>query len=421
MKRKLTALLAAAALCLSLTIPASAAGQKFTDVSSTRDSWCYTQVMQASEAGLMNGYGSSLFGKNDPITRGQMVQILYNYYGEDCGTNSGFSDVPSSAWYAKAVTWASKKGVASGYSNGTFGPDNKLTREQMVTILYNVAGRPATNTSALAQFNDRGQVAAYAANGFSWAVSNKVVSGTSNTTLSPRGTATRAQVAVILIRYLENVESVQFPEVNGGSAQPVEPTPTPTKPDASNSQNTDGTTNAAYVNSLCDVGKSNDYPTTGDASSPNANGFYTKANVDISGAKLQYDVIPYVNAFLAKHSNLIGTLSSPWGITMHWVESDEAEEYTLLRAKEAYSYFEHERPDGQGLITGENLYRGYSNAQSVIKAWENSSGHSSAMLSSGYEDYTTCVASYNGVWVMTFWGDSSLSYLLTLAPNDYFK
>ena len=421
MKRKLTALLAAAALCLSLTIPASAAGS-FADVSPTRDAWCYTQVMQASEAGLMNGYGSSLFGKNDPITRGQMVQILYNYYGEDCGTNSGFSDVPSSAWYAKAVTWASKKGVASGYSNGTFGPDNQLTREQMVTILYNVAGRPATNTSALAQFNDRGQVAAYAVNGFSWAVSNKVVSGTSNTTLSPRGTATRAQVAVILIRYLENVEGVQFPDVNGGSTQPVEPTPTPTKPDASSSQNSDGTTNAAYVNSLCDVGKSNDYPTTGDASSPNANGFYTKANVDISGAKLQYDVIPYVNAFLAKHPDRIEANKDfqPWNTTMHWVTMDEQEEYTLLRAKEAYSYFEHARPDGSDIISGENLYRGNSGAEGVIKAWENSSGHASIMLNAGYENKTVCVASYNGVWVMTIWGDINYQFVIKTAANNYF-
>ena len=72
MKRKLTALLAAAALCLSLTIPASAAGS-FADVSPTRDAWCYTQVMQASEAGLMNGYGSSLFGKNDGA---DFVQLL---------------------------------------------------------------------------------------------------------------------------------------------------------------------------------------------------------------------------------------------------------------------------------------------------------------------------------------------------------
>ena len=421
MKRKLTALLAASALCLSLTIPASAAGS-FADVSPTRDAWCYTQVMQASEAGLMNGYGSSLFGKNDPITRGQMVQILYNYYGEDSGTNSGFSDVPSSVWYAKAVTWASKKGVASGYSNGTFGPNNKLTREQMVTILYNVAGRPATNTSALAQFNDRGQVAAYAVNGFSWAVSNKVVSGTSNTTLSPRGTATRAQVAVILIRYLENVEGVQFPDVNGGATQPVEPTPTPTKPDASSSQNSDGTTNAAYVNSLCDVGKSNDYPTTGDTSSPNANGFYTKANVDISGAKLQYDVIPYVNAFLAKHPNLKETSTvAPWDTTMHWVTTDEQEEYTLLRAKEAYSYFEHRRPNGDAINSAENLYRGENGAERVIKAWENSSGHASTMLGAGYEDETVCVASYNGVWVMTLWGGDELtSNLIFCAPNNYF-
>ena len=416
MKRKLTALLAAAALCLSLTIPASAAGS-FADVSPTRDAWCYTQVMQASEAGLMNGYGSSLFGKNDPITRGQMVQILYNYYGEDCGTNSGFSDVPSSAWYAKAVTWASKNGVVSGYSNSPFGPNNQLTREQMVTILYNVAGRPATNTSALAQFNDRGQVAAYAANGFSWAVSNKVVSGTSNTTLSPRGTATRAQVAVILIRYLENVEGVQFPDVNGGSVQPVEPTPTPTKPDASNSQNSDGTTNAAYVNSLCDVGKSNDYPTTGDASSPNANGFYTKANVDISGAKLQYDVIPYVNAFLAKHPDQI---DETWDVTAHWVTTDEQEEYTLLRAKEAYSYFEHARPDGSDIISGENLYRGNSGAEVVIKAWENSSGHASIMLNAGCKNKTICVASCNGVWVMTIWGDINYQFVLKTASNNYF-
>lgn len=411
-------IVAALILGFAMTVMAS---PQFTDVSPTKDAWCYTQVMKAYEAGLINGYGNGLFGKNDPITRGQMVQILYNYYGEDSGTNSGFSDVPSSAWYAKAVTWASKSGVVSGYSNGTFGPNNQLTREQMVTILYNVAGRPATNTSALEQFNDRGQVAAYAVNGFSWAVSNKVVSGTSNTTLSPRGTATRAQVAVILIRYLENVEGVQFPDVNGGATQPVEPTPTPTKPDASSSQNSDGTTNAAYVNSLCDVGKSNDYPTTGDASSPNANGFYTKANVDISGAKLQYDVIPYVNAFLEKHSELIGTLSEPWGTKLRWVTTDEQEEYTLLRAKEAYSYFEHKRPDGTSGISGENLYRGNSGAEVVIKAWENSSGHASTMLAIGYEARTTCVASYNGVWVMTIWGENDILKAQIFAPNNYFR
>ena len=423
-KKKLLSALLSAALCAGMCVPAFAAGPTFTDVPATH--WAYTAVEKASEAGLMNGYGGTLFGQNDPITRGQMVQILYNYYGEDCGTNSGFSDVPASAWYAKAVTWASKKGVVSGYSNGTFGPDNQLTREQMVTILYNVADKPETNPSAISQYSDYHQVASYAADGFAWAVSNKVVSGTSSTTLSPRGTATRAQVAVILVRYLENVEGVQFPDVNGGSTQTVEPTPTPTptptKPDASNSQNSDGTTNAAHVNSLCDVGKSNDYPTTGDASSPNANGFYTKANVDVSGAKLQYDVIPYVNAFLAKHPDRIEANKDfqPWNTTMHWVTMDEQEEYTLLRAKEAYSYFEHARPDGSDIISGENLYRGNSGAEGVIKAWENSSGHASIMLNAGYENKTVCVASYNGVWVMTIWGDINYQFVIKTAANNYF-
>ncbi len=414
MRRRLCALLSAAALCLTMAVPAFAADKTFPDV--TGRDWCYTQVMQAAETGLMNGYADGRFGKNDPITRGQMVQILYSYYGQDVGADSGFSDVPASAWYAKAVTWASKKGVVSGYSNGTFGPDNQLTREQMVTILYNVAGKPATNYSIMDNYKDREQVASYAVNGFAWALWKNMVSGTSARTLSPRSTATRAQVAVILVRYLENVEGVKFPEVTVPT-QPVQPT--------AGSQNADGTTNAAYVNSLCDVGKSNAYPTTGDASTPNANGFYTKANVDVSGAKLQYDVTPYVNAFLAKHDYLIKDNEDkgldPWNVTMHWVTTDEQEEYTLLRAKEAYSYFEHERPDGTSGLSGENLYRGGGSAESVIKAWENSSGHASTMLGAGTQTYTTCVASYNGVWVMTIWGPNGMRNVKTFASNNYFR
>ena len=414
MKRRLCALLSAAALCLTMAVPAFAADKTFPDV--TGRDWCYTQVMQAAETGLMNGYADGRFGKNDPITRGQMVQILYSYYGQDVGADSGFSDVPASAWYAKAVAWASKKGVVSGYANGTFAPNDQLTREQMVTILYNVAGKPAANYSIMDNYKDREQVASYAVNGFAWALWKNMVSGTSARTLSPRGTATRAQVAVILVRYLENVEGVKFPEVTIPT-QPVQPT--------AGSQNADGTTNADYVNRLCNVGKSNAYPTTGDTSTPNANGFYTKANVDVSGAKLQYDVIPYVNAFLAKHDYLIKDNEDkgldPWNVTMHWVTTDEQEEYTLLRAKEAYSYFEHERPDGSYILSAENLYRGNSGAEVVIKAWENSSGHASTMLSAGTQTCTTCVASYNGVWIMTIWWKGDLKDVKAFASNNYFK
>ena len=420
-KRLITAM-AAAVLTVTLAVPAFAAGPTFRDVPVSH--WAYTAIEKAAGSGMVAGVGDGKYDPNGAITGGQLLTMLTRHF---CPSDIETDPIVlsqaghSGRWYSGNLYAALKHGYLDGIDPTEIDLDAPCTREQMVTILYNVAGRPATNASALAQFNDRGQVAAYAVNGFSWAVSNKVVSGTSNTTLSPRGTATRAQVAVILIRYLENVEGVQFPDVNGGSVQPVEPTPTPTKPDASSSQNSDGTTNAAYVNSLCDVGKSNDYPTTGDASSPNANGFYTKANVDISGAKLQYDVIPYVNAFLEKHDYLKGTGSTPWDTTMHWVTTDEQEEYTLLRAKEAYTYFEHKRPNGDGVISGENLYCGNSGAEVVIKAWENSSGHASTMLNAGTQIYTTCVASYNGVWVMTIWADRNITNLISYAPNNYFK
>lgn len=424
-KRLITAM-AAAVLTVTLTVPAFAAAPTFSDVPASH--WAYTAIEKAAGSGMVAGVGDGKYDPNGAITGGQLLTMLTRHFcPEDIETDPIVLSQAghSGRWYSGNLYAALKHGYLEGIDPTEIDLDAPCTREQMVTILYNVAGRPATNTSALAQFNDRGQVAAYAVNGFSWAVSNKVVSGTSNTTLSPRGTATRAQVAVILVRYLENVEGVQFPDVNGGSAQPVEPTPTPTptptKPDASNSQNADGTTNAAYVNSLCDVGKSNDYPTTGDASSPNANGFYTKANVDISGAKLQYDVIPYVNAFLAKHSELKETNKSPWDTAMRWVTTDEQEEYTLLRAKEAYSYFEHERPDGSYILSAENLYRGNSGAEVVIKAWENSSGHASTMLNTGYEETSTCVASYNGVWIMTIWWEGDLKDVKTFAFNNYLK
>lgn len=406
--KRLIAAMAAVVLTVTLAVPAFAI-QQFTDVSPTKDAWCYTQVMKVTKAGLMDGFRGNYFGKNDPLTRVQIVKSLYNYCGERPATvrMDYFPDMPDDGLSATAIVWAGEKGIISGYSNGKFGPYDNLTREQMVTILYNAAGRPATGTSALDRFSDKDQVADYAVNAFSWAISNSVVSGTSNTTLSPQGTATRAQMAVILTRYIEKVKGDSLPEV-------VVPT-RDTK-----GLNADGTTNATYVNSLCNVGKNNNYPTTGEASTPNANGFYTNANVDISGAKLQYDVIPYVNAFLAKHAELKETNTMPWDVTMHWVTSDEQEEYTLLRAKEAYSYFEHARPDGSSGISGENLYRGENGAERVIKAWENSSGHASTMLGAGYQSYTTCVASYNGVWVMTIWGDINYTLVIRCAPDNYY-
>lgn len=385
---------------------AAGEGQVFEDVSPTKDAWCYSQVMKAYNMGLIKGYGNGYFGKNDPITREQIVQILYNCFGSDCGSNTGFSDVASSRWSAKAVTWAVQNGIVSGYSNGTFGPTNRLTREQLVKILYNVnkiTGHPADSgdvATVLAPFTDRTKVAAYAVDGFAWAVSNGIVSGTSATTLSPQGTATRAQVAVILIRYIEKSgDKVPVPE-----PQP-EPQPTPTL----EPKNADGTTNADYVNSISNHGKSNDYPTSGAANTANENGYFTKADVDIENATLQYDALEFLNAFLAENGK------DP----AMWTTSDEVEEYTMMRAKEAYVNFAHTRPDGGYNLTGENLYKGYGNASSVINAWDGSSSHHGTMIATS-GNYV-CIAKYGTCWVLTGWkvNGNGLDYVVKFAENNY--
>lgn len=403
--KRLTAAMAAAVLTVTLAVPAFAAGPTFRDVPVSY--WGYTAIEKAVGAKMLYGVGNGKFEPERSMTGGELLSMLTNYFcPEDIETNETVLTEAGVAgkWYSGNLYAAMKRGYLDGLDRSEIDFDAPCTREQLVRILYNIAGQPAADPAVLNSYTDKNQISDFAVNALAWSVTNKIVSGMTPTTVAPQNPTARGQAARIVVGYLENARGVVFPEV----AIPTEDT---------RGQNSDGTTNAAYVNSLCDVGKSNDYPTTGDASSPNANGFYTKANVDISGAKLQYDVIPYVNAFLAKHPDQI---EETWDVTMHWVTTDEQEEYTLLRAKEAYAYFEHKRPDGSYILAGENLYRGNSGAEVVIKAWENSSGHASTMLNAGYEDATTCVASCNGVWVMTIWGNKTLNLVKTCASNGYY-
>ena len=137
---------------------------------------------------MVAGVGDGKYDPNGAITGGQLLAMLTRHF---CPSDIETDPIVlsqaghSGRWYSGNLYAALKHGYLDGIDPTEIDLDAPCTREQMVTILYNVAGRPATNTSALSQFNDRGQVAAYAVNGFSWAVSNKVVSGTSNTTLSP--------------------------------------------------------------------------------------------------------------------------------------------------------------------------------------------------------------------------------------------
>lgn len=180
----------------------------FTDASTTV--WYHDGVHFCIDEGLMEGYGGDLFGPNDTLSRAQLCQIVYNMEGQpDVTGDSVFTDVADGAWYADAVTWAAENGIVGGYGNGKFGPDAPITREQLAAILYRYAQAKGHDTTqggmAIREYADFEQISDYAVEAMTWAVNTGLISGTSTTTLSPQGLATRAQVATILMRFIEGM------------------------------------------------------------------------------------------------------------------------------------------------------------------------------------------------------------------------
>lgn len=395
--KKLLSLAIAALMCISLCTTALASGTVFTDVQ--QNYWACSQIGKAYNLGIVSGYPDGTFRPANSVTGAHLIAMFARRYcAADISAEAAHAAGITCGWYDGELYALRENGYLDGIPSTVW--DAAAPRELLVALLYNVAGRPSADTSMLAPFTDRGDVASYAVPGFSWAVSNGIVSGTSTTTLSPRGTATRAQVAVIMIRYIEKFEG-EVPEYV------PDPEPTP----GTESRNADGTTNAAYVNSISGVNKDAAYPTTGAASSPNANGFYTEADVDIEGCTLQYDALAYLNAFLDKNGKAHAM----------WTVNDEVEEYTMMRAKEAYVNFAHTRPDGSSHLATENLYKGNGGASGVINAWDNSVGHRGTML--GCEGIYVCIARYKTCWCLTGWIPNSkqLTNVVSLASNDYYR
>lgn len=188
-----------------------AAMGRFVDLSS--DQWYFEGVKSMVCRGLFNGVSTHHFRPDNSMTRAMLVTVLWRYAGEPEAGNSTFTDVPDGQWYSKAVSWAAEQGVVSGIGGGKFDPDGNVTREQMATILYRYAKLCGFETEydadALASFPDKDSVSAYAAEPLAWAVSNGIITGTkvgSKTLLDPRGFATRAQLAVILTRYIDKYD-----------------------------------------------------------------------------------------------------------------------------------------------------------------------------------------------------------------------
>lgn len=156
----------------------------------------------------MTGTSDTTFEPDTTTTRGMIVSILHRLEGKpEADGNSVFTDVAAGEWYADAVTWAAENNIVAGYGDGTFGPNDTITRKQTAAILYRYADYKGYDMSAsgdISVFADANEVSAYAVTAIQWAVGTGLVSGRDDGTLDPQSGATRAETAAMLMRFIES-------------------------------------------------------------------------------------------------------------------------------------------------------------------------------------------------------------------------
>ena len=188
-------------------VPDSAiSGLPFTDVSA--GDWFYEAVQFVVSRGMMSGTSSSTFQPDLNLSRSMIATILWRLEGAPTGNSTRFADVPDGQWYTEAVNWAAAHGLVNGYGNRIFGPGDAITREQMAVILYQYARFMEYDSAVpgdLSRFADGDQTSDWARDAVMWAVGNGLLSGKDSGLLDPKGTATRAEVATILMRFVENI------------------------------------------------------------------------------------------------------------------------------------------------------------------------------------------------------------------------
>lgn len=182
---------------------------KFNDVSA--NDWFASAVDYVTGKGMMNGTADNTFSPKANTTRGMVVTVLYRLENQPSTSAASFTDVASGAYYANAVAWANANGIVSGYGSGKFGPNNKVTREQLAAILYRYAQYKKYDVSVgedtnILSYNDAQSISSYAIPAIQWACGAGVVTGKSGNKLDPKGNATRAEVAAMLMRFCENVK-----------------------------------------------------------------------------------------------------------------------------------------------------------------------------------------------------------------------
>ena len=185
----------------------SSSDKVFTDVS--KDDKYFDDIAYVYASGLMNGTGEESFSPDMPTTRAMIVTILYRLEGEPATNKSNFTDVPSDSYYAKAVSWAQENDIVKGTTSTTFAPNNEITREQLMTILYRFAEYKDYELSSrisLINYKDAEIISKYAHDAFSWAMATKVASERTEKYLKPRSSATRAEVAAAFQNFIEGNE-----------------------------------------------------------------------------------------------------------------------------------------------------------------------------------------------------------------------
>ena len=182
---------------------------KFNDVSA--NDWFASAVDYVTGKGMMNGTADNTFSPKANTTRGMIVTVLYRLENQPSTSAASFTDVDSGAYYANAVAWANANGIVSGYGSGKFGPNDKVTREQLAAILYRYAQYKKYDVSVgedtnILSYNDAQSISTYAIPAIQWACGAGVVTGKSGSKLDSKGNATRAEVAAMLMRFCENVK-----------------------------------------------------------------------------------------------------------------------------------------------------------------------------------------------------------------------
>jgi hypothetical protein len=176
--------------------------EPYTDLDTSK--WYHEAVDYVLNKGIMEGYSDDIFAPNTALTRAQMAMILYRIAGkpEVSETESPFTDVPENKWYTEAVIWAASAGIVEGFGDDTFRPDDNISRQDLVLMIWRYENKPAATQTSL-DFPDAAQVSSYAEAALLWAGETGIVQGDDYGKLNPKNNATRAEAATMIMRYLE--------------------------------------------------------------------------------------------------------------------------------------------------------------------------------------------------------------------------